>query len=161
MMVTRTLHAARASPSHFGAFDHQRGGAGRGQAAVELALITPIVLFVMLVGVQYALIGVAALGLGQADYQAARYAATHSSASQATVQSYMVSVASPIISAGSGQYLTTSLSPAPPCSFGSTVTVSVTFNASHLLALPNPFFGIPFPTSLTNSESAFCEGSSS
>ncbi len=157
-MVTRSLQAAPASPFDIGAFNHQRGGTGRGQAAVELALITPIVLFVMLVGVQYAIIGVAAMGLGQADYQGARYAATHSSASQAAVQSYMVSVASPIISAGSGQYLTTSLSPAPPCVFGSTVTVSVTFNAGHLLALPNPFFGVPFPTSLTNSESAFCEG---
>jgi hypothetical protein len=35
--------------------------------------------------------------------------------------------------------------------------VSVTFDANHLVALPNPFFGIQFPTSLTNSESAFCE----
>jgi Flp pilus assembly protein TadG len=157
-MVTRASCAVRGWPFEIAAFERQGDGAGRGQAAVELALITPIVLFVMLVGVQYAIIGVAAMGLGQADYQAARYAATHSSASQATVQSYMVSVASPIISAGSGQYLTTSLSPAPPCVFGSTVTVSVTFNAGHLLALPNPFFGVPFPTSLTNSESAFCEG---
>jgi hypothetical protein len=28
-----------------------------------------------------------------------------------------------------------------------------------LLALPNPFLGIRFPTTLTSSESAFCEGS--
>jgi hypothetical protein len=124
---------------------------------VELALITPIVLFVMLLGVQYAIIGTAALGLGQANYQAARYAATNPTASQSAIQSYMVSVASPIISAGSGKYLSSSLSPAPPCTFGSTVTVSVTFDANHLVALPNPFFGIQFPTSLTNSESAFCE----
>lgn len=111
----------------------------------------------MLVGIQFAIIGVAALGLGQVDYQGARYAATNPSSSQSTIQNYMVSVASPIISAGSGKYLSSSLSPAPPCTFGSTVTVSVTFDASHLVALPNPFFGIPFPTSLTNSESAFCE----
>jgi hypothetical protein len=44
-------------------------GTLRGQAAVELALITRIVLFVMLVGIQFAIIGTAALGLGQADYQ--------------------------------------------------------------------------------------------
>lgn len=124
---------------------------------VELALITPIVLFAMLVGIQYAIIGTAALGLGQANYQAARYAATNTSATQFAVQSYMVSVASPLIGAGSGQYLTSTLSPAPPCTFGSTITVSVTFDANHLIALPNPFFGIPFPTSLTNSASAFCE----
>ncbi len=131
--------------------------AGRGQAMVELALITPIVLFVMMVGIQFAIIGVAALGLGQANYQAARYAATNPSASESTVKNYMVSVASPVISANGGNYVTASLSPAPPCPFGSTLTVSVTFDAHHLVALPNPFFGIPFPTSLTNSQSAFCE----
>jgi len=131
-------------------------GVHRGQASVELALITPLVLFVMLIGIQYSLLGLAVLGLGQADYQAARYAATNPSASQSAVQSYMVSVASPIISTGSGKYLTSTVNPTP-CTFGSTVTVSVSFSASHLVVLPNPFFGINFPTTLTNSESAFCE----
>ena len=124
---------------------------------VELALIMPIVLFVMLVGIQFAIIGVAALGLGQVNYQGARYAATNPSASQSTVQTYMVSVASPIVGAGSGQYLSSNLNPTPPCPFGSTVTVAVTLDVRHLVVLPNPFFGIPFPTSLTNSQSAFCE----
>ena len=151
-MVTSTLHAVRKHPAKNGGF-----GKRRGQAAVELALITPIVLFVMLLGIQFAIIGLADLGLGQANYQGARYAATNPSAAQSAVQSYMVSVASPLIAASSGKYLTSTLSPAPPCTFGSTVTVSVTFDASHLVALPNPFFGITFPTSLTNSESAFCE----
>jgi Flp pilus assembly protein TadG len=135
----------------------RRDCARGGQAAVELALIMPIVLFVLLLGIQYAIIGTAALGLGQANYQGARYAATNTSASQSAVQSYMVSVASPLVSAGSGQYLSSSLSGAPPCTFGNTVTVSVTLDIRHLVALPNPFFGIPFPTSLTNSTSAFCE----
>ncbi len=135
----------------------ERGpGVHRGQASVELALITPIVLFVMLIGIQYSLIGLAVLGLGQANYQAARYAATNPSASQTAVQSYMVSVASPIISTGSGKYLTSTLNPSP-CTFGSTVTVAVSFSAAHLVVLPNPFFGITFPTTLTNTESAFCE----
>jgi Flp pilus assembly protein TadG len=138
-------------------FGKRRGGVRRGQAALELAMIAPIVLFVMLLGVQYAIIGTASLGLGQANYQGARYAATNPSATQDAVQSYMVSVASPIVSAGSGKYLTSTVSPAPPCTFGSTVTVSVALDVTHLVALPNPFFGIPFPTSLTNSESAFCE----
>jgi Flp pilus assembly protein TadG len=128
-----------------------------GQAAVELALIAPVVLFIMFVGIQFALIGTAALGLGQANYQAARYAATNPSANQDAIKSYMISVGSPLVTAGSGQYLTASVSPAPPCSFGNTVTVSVTLDVRHLVALPNPFFGIPFPTSLSNSESAFCE----
>lgn len=131
--------------------------ARRGQAMVELALITPIVLFVTLVGVQFAIIGIAALGLGQANYQAARYAATNPSASESTVKDFMVSVASPLIGANRGQYVTAHLSPAPPCPFGSTLTVSVTFDAGHLIALPNPFFGVSFPSALSNSQSAFCE----
>jgi Flp pilus assembly protein TadG len=133
-------------------------GAGRGQAAVEFALIAPVLMVVLLVGVQFAIIGDAALGLGQVDYQGARYAAINPSASQLDVQSYMVSAASPLIAANGGAYLTTTLSPAPPCSFGNTVTVAVSFDISHLVVLPNPFLGIvSFPTSLSNSESAFCE----
>ena len=133
-----------------------RSGARRGQASVELALITPVVLFLMLLGIQYSIIGLAVLGLGQANYQGARYAATNPTADQSAVQSYMVSVASPVISAGSGKYLTSTLNPTP-CTFGSTVTVGVTFSISHLVVLPNPFFGIAFPTSLNNTETAFCE----
>ena len=156
-MVTHILSAARGCHINLAALRRRCDGAGRGQAAVELALITPIVLYVMLVGIQFAIIGVASMGLGQVDYQGARYAATHGSASQSAVQSYMVSVASPIIAANSGQYLTSSLNPAPPCTFGNQVTVAVTYDVGHLIMMPNPFFGIKFPTSLTNSNTAFCE----
>ena len=128
----------------------------RGQSVVEMGLVMPVVLFVMLIGIQYAIIGLAVLGLGQANYQGARYAAVNSGATSDSVKSYMVSVASPIVGASSGHYLTSSVS-SLPCTFGSSVTVSVTFNAAHLIVLPNPFFGIPFPTTLSNSETAFCE----
>jgi hypothetical protein len=133
-----------------------RKTAACGQAMLEMGLIMPVVLFVMLIGIQYAIIGLALLGLGQANYQGARYAAVTSGATASAVQSYMVSVASPIIGSGSGAYLTSSVT-SLPCTFGGSVTVSVTFSASHLIVLPNPFFGIPFPTSLSNSETAFCE----
>ena len=140
------------------AWKRRIAGADRAQAAVEFALIAPLVAVVMLVGVQFAIIGAAALGLGQANYQGARYAAVNPTASQSAVQAYMISVASPLISANNGQYLTTSMSPAPPCPFGNTVTVSATFDIAHLVVLPNPFMGIiHFPTTLSNSESAFCE----
>ncbi|HUY17834.1 MAG TPA: TadE family protein [Candidatus Binataceae bacterium] len=134
-------------------------GAGRAQAAVEFAIILTVALIVLVVGVQFAIIGEAALALGQANYQGARWAAVNATSyTQAGVQSYMVSVASPTIGANNGSYLTTTLSPSSPCTFGATVTVSVSFNAAHLIAVPNPFLGIKFPTTLTNSESAFCEG---
>jgi len=130
----------------------------RAQAAVEFALIAPLVVLLLLVGVQFAIIGAAALGLGQANYQAARYAAVNPTASQSAVNTFMLSVASPLISANSGQYVQTTLSPAPPCAQGNTVTVSLTFNVAHLVALPNPFMGLAaFPPSLSSTESAICE----
>lgn len=120
--------------------------------------MAPVAIVVMLVGVQFAIIGFTALSLGEVDYQGARYAAVNSTYSQSQVQSYMLSVASPLISAGSGKYLTMNMSPAPPCSYGSTVTVNVSFDINHLVVLPNPFMGVvSFPTSLSNSQSAFCE----
>lgn len=128
-----------------------------GQATVELALIAPIVSFVLVVAVQFAIIGSAALALGQANYEGARFASINTTATQSQVQTYMLSVASPIISAGSGRYLSSTVTPAPPCSWGGSVTVSVSFDTSHLVMLPNPFFGVKFPTSLSNSETAFCE----
>ena len=133
-------------------------GRGRAQAAVEFAIILTVALIVLVIGVQFAIIGNASLALGQADYQGARWAAINPSANQSQVNAYILSVASPTIAANNGSYLTTTLSPAPPCAFGSSVTVSLTFNVQHLIAVPNPFLGISFPTSLSNSESAFCEG---
>ncbi len=124
---------------------------------VEFALLVPIMSIVLMVGLQFALVGMAAMALGQANYQGARYAAVNPSASQSAVQSYMLSVASPIITVKSGKYLGSTLSPTPPCPFGSAVTVSVTFDTTHLLVLPNPFLGVRFATSLSSSESAFCE----
>lgn len=130
----------------------------RAQAALEFALVTPLVLIVLFVGIQFAIIGAAALGLGQANYQAARYAAVNPTASQSAVQNFMLSVASPLISANQGSYVNMSMNPAPPCTFGNTVTVSLNFDVTHLVVLPNPFLGmISFPTSLSSTESAICE----
>lgn len=129
------------------------------QSMVELAFVLPVVVIVLVVGVQFAIIGAADLALGQVNYQGARYAAVNSTADQSAVQAYMVSVASPIIAANGGSYLSSTLSPTPPCTYGTQVTVAVSFTSSSLLALPNPFLGISFPTTLTSSETAFCEGS--
>jgi Flp pilus assembly protein TadG len=158
-MATDTRSVARQQLVTSSRFRRLLAGAGRAQAAVEFAIILTVALIVLVVGVQFAIIGEAALALGQANYQGARWAAVNATSyTQSGVQSYMLSVASPTISANNGSYLTTTLSPSSPCSFGSTVTVSVSFDASHLIAVPNPFLGIKFPTTLTNSESAFCEG---
>jgi Flp pilus assembly protein TadG len=134
-----------------------KSGSGA-QSAVEFAFALPVVLITLLVGIQFAIIGEAALALGQVNYQGARYAAVNGNATQDQVTTYMLSVASPTISANSGSYLHATLSGGPPCTFGNSVTVALRYDASNLLALPNPFLGINFPTTLTSSESAFCEG---
>jgi len=166
IMGTHADCAAKGRIAMFTALVRRMRGASRAQSAVELAMVLPILLVGLLVGVQFAIIGSAALALGQVNYQGARYAAVNTTANQTAVTSYMLSVASPTISKNSGKYLTVSLNPAPPCAYGSSVTVSLTYDASSLLALPNPFLKIPhvfpginFPTKLTSSESAFCEGS--
>jgi Flp pilus assembly protein TadG len=158
-MSTDTNRAAKGRFAKLDALVRRIKEGSSAQSAVEFAIAAPIVAILLLVGIQFAIIGEAYLALGQVNYQGARYAAVYTNATQSQVQSYMVSVASPTISANGGSYLTSTVSPAPPCTYGSAVTVSVSFDASSLLALPNPFLGITFPTTLTSSESAFCEGS--
>ncbi len=51
-----------------------RKSLGRGQAAVEFALISVIALMVLLLGIQFAMIGQAALAVSQASDAIARYA---------------------------------------------------------------------------------------
>ena len=73
-----------------------KGGSGA-QSMVEFAFALPVVLIVLLVGIQFAIIGEAALALGQVNYQGARYAAVNGNATQDQVNTYMLSVASPTI----------------------------------------------------------------
>ncbi len=131
----------------------------RGQAMVEFAMVMTVALFVLLLGIQYALIGQCALAINQLAYQGARYASVNTGYDQSAVASYMLAVGSPTLTANSGQYLTISLNPdTTPRTFGQTVTVSIAFNTANEIFLPNPFLGvIPFPTTLTTQESAMSE----
>jgi Flp pilus assembly protein TadG len=158
IMSTHVDSASKGYRAMIDSFVRRMKGGSGAQSMVEFAFALPVVLIVLVVGIQFAIIGEAALALGQVNYQGARYAAVNGSATQDNVTTYMLSVASPTISANNGSYFHATLSPTPPCTFGSSVTVSLTYDASNLLALPNPFLGISFPTTLTSSESAFCEG---
>ncbi len=157
-MATKTAPIREVGFINSAALRRLLAGGSRAQSAVEFAIVVTVALIVLVIGVQFAIIGNAALALGQANYQGARWAAINPSATQSQVNSYILTVASPTIAANSCSYLTTTLSPAPPCAFGNAVTVALTFDVKHLIAVPNPFLGISFPTSLSNSESAFCEG---
>jgi hypothetical protein len=129
-----------------------------GQAMVEMAIVMPILAFVMVLAIQFALIGSAMLALNQVTYQGARYASVNQGADRSTVYNYMLSVGSPTITSNGGANLSVSLNPSttPRASF-STVTVTSTLNAQSLIVVPNPFFGVSLPSSLTATESAMVE----
>jgi len=130
----------------------------RGQAIVEMAIVITILTFVMVVAIQFALLGSALLALNQVTYQGARYASVNPSTDQTTVYNYMLSVGSPTITSSGGANLNVSLSPSttPRTSF-STVTVSSTLNTKNFIVIPNPFFGVTLPTTLTATQSAMVE----
>ena len=157
---------------------------GRGQAAVEFALVLTVAMIVLFVAVQFALIGQIALALGQMNYQAARYAAIHPGcnatacnpspdpdASATAVQSYAWTIESPTIK-GSGTSACTVSNPCgsvtgftvtpaatagSPRAFGTAVTVQVTYDVTSQLFLPRNFLGLSFPTTLNSQETAMTE----
>lgn len=136
-----------------------RRGFRRGQSMVELALIVPLVLVIMLVGIQFALIGQAALAVSQASYLGARTAQINEGLTSATLSSAISNQISPSITGA-----TVTLTPAgtancgPPRTFGCQFSVAVTYNASSKIFLPSStLLGITFPTNLTFTESAMTE----
>jgi hypothetical protein len=141
-------------------------------------------MIVLFVAVQFALIGQIALALGQMNYQAARYAAIHpgcgATACAASpdpdvnatpIQPYALSLASPTIKytnpasacpCGSVTSFTvqqngTTSNPPPDRAFGTSVTVTVKYDVTSQLFLPNPFLGLSFPTTLNSTETAMSE----
>lgn len=145
--------------------------ASRGQDMVEFALVSILGMIFLFVVVQMAMIGQASLALGHVSYQGARYAAVNSSATCSQVASYMQSI-SPVIGKGgvacgsgcaSGVQIAMSCPGVGACgngetrSFGEAVQISACFNAKSLLFLSSSFFGIPFPTSLSSTETAISE----
>jgi len=85
---------------------------GRGQAAVEFALVLTVAMIVLFVAVQLAIIGEAALSLGQMNYQGARWAAVNVCATDSEVATYMTVVGSPTITT--------------PSSCGNALAISIT-----------------------------------
>ena len=152
----------------------------RGQAMVEFAMVAVVGLMVLVVAVQYAMIGQAALALSQAAFQGARYASVNPSATKGDVQCYLTGggtpsgggscsatpVASPTITKNGGQYLTFDMTPTTtPRTFSTTITVTLTFDVckSGTLILGksgntcSAFLGLNFPKSLTATETAMSE----
>jgi Flp pilus assembly protein TadG len=127
----------------------------RGQAMVEFALISTVALFVLLVGIQLAIIGQKALSVSQLAYQGARYAAVNATTAGSDIVTYLEGIAPPALSV-TGLSITVNPSTVPRA-FSSTVSVTVSYDLRSSLVLPNPFLGISFPTSLSATETAMSE----
>jgi len=130
-----------------------------GQAAVEFAMISTLALAVMVVGIQLAIIGQAALAVSQASYLGARAASVDETLTTGTLSSAVASKISPTIS-GASFTLSNTADPTcgPPRAYGCPITVTVSYNASSKIFLPsNTLLGLTFPTNLTATESAVTE----
>jgi Flp pilus assembly protein TadG len=129
-----------------------------GQATVETAIVITVLLFALVLGIQFAVIGEAVLALNHATYEAARYAAINPNASQSDVYNYMLSISAPPLTSNNGANLTIALNPTTtPRVFGSSVSVSSTFNAANVILIPNPFLGVSIPTSFSSTATAMSE----
>lgn len=148
----------------------------RGQSMVEFALIAPLAIVMMVVGVQYAIIGQAALSVSQGASSLARYAALHPGAMGTNGAATMTAAAKQLLSPsicenGCGDLAVTinsysGTSQTQTSTPGQTdrMVISLSYDATNKIALPNPFMQIPgifpgitFPTTLAYSDSQMYE----
>jgi Flp pilus assembly protein TadG len=143
---------------------------GRGQTAVEFAMVSVLALVVIMIGVQFALIGQSALALSQGASAIARYAAvnestlgaSYSGAPNAAMQNLLSSslgsnswgdLTVTITSYKGGTAATTTTTPTP---MTDRAAVTLNYDATSKLMMPNPFMKVPgffpginFPTALS------------
>jgi hypothetical protein len=124
---------------------------------VEFAMIVTLVLFILLVSVQAAVLADASLAVNQLVYQGVRYAAVNPTFDSTTVANWVKSSAPSIVGENNGGHLTVTLNPDAPRTFGSAVTMTISYDTSSKIVLANPFLGIPFPTTLSATETAMSE----
>ena len=158
-----------------------RKRASRGQSAVEFAMISVLALVVMLVGIQFALIGQAAVAVSQGSSALARYAASSVNNSLGT---YNGSVAGGALPPAAQQVLSQSLNTnswndltvtvssktgsgatsSNPPKQGDQLTITLSYVTTSKLALPSPFLAVPplfpgitFPASVGATDSQMYE----
>lgn len=74
---------SRSAHKRLGVTKSHGGTARRGQAMVELAFMLPLAMIVLIVSIQFAILGGAALSLNRLAYAGARYAAVNPNSDQA------------------------------------------------------------------------------
>jgi Flp pilus assembly protein TadG len=145
------------------------GSISRGQSAVEFALMSTAIMMVMLLGIQFAMIGQAALAVSQGASALARYAAVNPGAlgtnGTVTLPAAAQQLLSSSILTNSGADLTTTIASYTGTTTTTTstpgytdrVVITLSYNANSKIALPNPFFGIHFPSTLAANDSQMYE----
>lgn len=155
----------------------------RGQSMVEFAFIAPLAIVVMVVGIQYAIIGAAAEAVSQGAAALARYAAnngglqgtTNGTVTYSSLPAAVQQLLPATITNNNGGDLTITVNsftgsgaaqngtPAPQ-SDKVVVNLSYQLKPTNKLAVPNPFMAIPplfpgitFPTTLAYSDSQMYE----
>jgi Flp pilus assembly protein TadG len=131
----------------------------RGQSAVEFALISVLALAVMLIGIQYALIGQAAVAVSQGSSALARYVASNpnslgtnnGSVKGSTLPVGVKQLLSSSILTNGGDDLTITVASTtgtgaaetnPPVQ-GDQLLLSLSYVTTSKLAVPNPFLAVP------------------
>ena len=148
----------------------RRSRTSRGQSAVEFALMAVLAIIIMTVGIQFALIGQAALALSQGSSVLARYAAVNPGTvgpnGTVALTAPMKQLLSSSILTNSGGDLTVTIASYSGTTTNTTDTpvqtdrlvIRLSYNAKSKIALPNPFLGIvTFPTTLSASDSQMYE----
>lgn len=117
-----------------------------GQATVEFALLTPIILIFILVTIQLGLVLNMYIGAQQLTREATRYIAVHPSYTDATIHSYVQRITPTTIGYSN---LTYSIQPAYASrTSGTALTVTLSVNVANKIFLPDTFFGLTMPTTL-------------
>jgi len=145
----------------------------RGQSMVEFALGATLALVVMLVGIQFAIIGQSALAVSQGSSALARYAAVNPGAmgynGTVTLNTAEENLLSPSILTSTGgtadltvtinSYTgTTSTETSTPVASQDRVVIALSYNAASKIVLPSTtLLGITFPSTLTASDSQLYE----
>jgi Flp pilus assembly protein TadG len=173
------------APADCGAPRPRRSRISRGQSMVEFALISIVALVVMLVGIQFAIIGQAALAVSEGSSALARYAANNPGAFTKTsggvttpvyngtglsvpaaAQSLLASsicdnsCGNLTLNIASYSGTSTSTPPAPtnaPVANVDQVVITLNYNAANRIVVPSTLLGISFPSMLTASDSQIYE----
>ena len=129
----------------------RNGDRDRGAAAVEFALVLPVLVLMLLGLIEFSILFNTQISLTNAAREGARSMAIHHDQAVAKTAAIAAapSIINPAVTTGN---VNVGISPAPPCASGKTVRVTITYPAPLLTG----FFGVTLP--LTGKGVMLCGG---